>query len=171
MDRVTVDSKKRGRLADSVETALDHGRGFMIALVEKDDDNVEERPFSLARFCHSCERSFEEHSPHHFSFNSSLGWCPACEGLGTESGSTLIEQLIDLDKTLADGAILAWPTFEENPAFAKIMQAVCDHYEIPTDEYFDYLESAQRRILLFGGDAEEWIPSIRRADRKSGSRD
>jgi len=158
VDRVTVDSKKRGRLADSVETALDHGRGFMIALVEKDDDNVEERPFSLARFCHSCERSFEEHSPHHFSFNSSLGWCPACEGLGTESGSTLIEQLIDLDKTLADGAILAWPTFEENPAFAKIMQAVCDHYEIPTDEYFDYLESAQRRILLFGGDAEEWIP-------------
>lgn len=158
IDRVTVDPKKRGRLADSVEMALDHGRGMMIAAIENDDDTFEERPFSLARFCHSCERSFEEHSPHHFSFNSSLGWCPACEGLGTESGSTLIEQLIDLDKTIADGAILAWPTFKETPAFAEMMQAVCDHYEIPTDEYFDYLDSSHRRILLFGDDGETWIP-------------
>ena len=34
-----------------------------------------------------CGRSFEELSPHHFSFNSPLGWCPVCEGLGTQHGA------------------------------------------------------------------------------------
>ena len=37
--------------------------------------------------CDHCGRSFEPLNPHHFSFNSPLGWCPACEGLGIQHGA------------------------------------------------------------------------------------
>ncbi len=37
--------------------------------------------------CDHCGRSFEPLNPHHFSFNSPLGWCPTCEGLGVQHGA------------------------------------------------------------------------------------
>ncbi|HSG68931.1 MAG TPA: excinuclease ABC subunit A, partial [Planctomycetaceae bacterium] len=158
VDRLPISRRKRGRLADSVELALGLGHGMMTAAIERSDGTFEDRPFSLARYCHSCERSFEQLSPHHFSFNSPLGWCPACEGLGIESGSTLLEQLISPDKSLAEGAIRAWPRFAENPEFARYLQAICDHFEIPCDEPMGHLSSSQRHRLLFGSDDDEWIP-------------
>ena len=37
--------------------------------------------------CDHCGRSFERLTPHNFSFNSPLGWCPTCEGLGIQAGA------------------------------------------------------------------------------------
>ena len=42
----------------------------------------QELRFSQTRACLNCGRSFDELGPHHFSFNSVLGWCETCEGLG-----------------------------------------------------------------------------------------
>ena len=79
VDRFIVRHSQRGRLADAVETALDLGRGVMhVAHV---DDQREEPAWKVDRFsqhyaCDRCGRSFEPLNPHHFSFNSPLGWCP-----------------------------------------------------------------------------------------------
>ena len=59
--------------------------------------------------CDRCGRSFEPLSPHNFSFNSSLGWCPACEGLGTQTGANPAALLRDPKLTLAQGAVALWP--------------------------------------------------------------
>ena len=53
--------------------------------------------------CDRCGRSFEPLSPHNFSFNSALGWCPACEGLGTQTGTNPAALLRDPKLTLAGG--------------------------------------------------------------------
>ena len=91
VDRFIVRHGQRSRLADAVETALDLGKGVMhVAHV---DDQREEPSWKVDRFsqhyaCDRCGRSFEPLNPHHFSFNSPLGWCPVCEGLGTQKGAT-----------------------------------------------------------------------------------
>ena len=55
--------------------------------------------------CDRCGRSFERLTPHNFSFNSPLGWCPACEGLGTQTGANPAALVHDPKLTLAEGAI------------------------------------------------------------------
>jgi len=54
--------------------------------------------------CGRCGRSFEPLTPHSFSFNSYLGWCPACEGLGVQRGANPSALLEDPKRTLAEGA-------------------------------------------------------------------
>jgi len=55
------------------------------------DDAKDEQAWKVDRYsqhfaCDNCGRSFEPLNPHHFSFNSPLGWCPTCEGLGVQLG-------------------------------------------------------------------------------------
>ena len=85
VDRVTLDPAQRGRLTDSIEQALDLGRGVLrVALAEKGRPEPEwtVKRFSLHASCETCDRSFEPLGPQNFSFNSPLGWCDACEGIG-----------------------------------------------------------------------------------------
>jgi excinuclease ABC subunit A len=58
--------------------ALDLGRGSLIVARQGEKD----RYFSTARVCPDCGRAFPEPDPRMFSFNSTLGACPACHGLG-----------------------------------------------------------------------------------------
>ena len=65
--------------------------------------------------CHRCGRSFEPLGPHHFSFNSPLGWCPGCEGLGVQTGTNPAALLRDPKLTLAEGAVALWPAGRQPP--------------------------------------------------------
>ena len=105
-----VRHSQRSRLADAVETALDLGKGVMhVAHV---DDQREEPSWKVDRFsqhyaCDHCGRSFEPLNPHHFSFNSPLGWCPVCEGLGTQKGANPALLMRDPSLSLRQGPGLA----------------------------------------------------------------
>src|SRR5262249_18024874 len=127
VDRVSVDAKSRSRIADSVEAAFDLGRGLLY--VAHVDDARPEAGGKVDRFtlhyaCPNCERSYEELTPNNFSFNSALGWCEACEGLGTEQGTNLAALVADGSRTLRNGAIAAWPDPRENPLFARMLEAI-----------------------------------------------
>jgi excinuclease ABC subunit A len=159
VDRLTVSRALRGRIADSVESALDLGRGWLhVARVD------EKRPeaawtverFSLHKACGTCGRSFEDLSPNNFSFNSSLGWCPACEGLGTQQGTNLAALIADPKRTLAEGAIAAWPDVARNPLFRGILESLSEQFGIPLDRPFEKLEARHQRMVLYGT-GEKWI--------------
>ncbi|MGH7192853.1 MAG: excinuclease ABC subunit UvrA, partial [Candidatus Saccharimonadales bacterium] len=90
VDRAVIRSNNRSRIADSVESALSLGRGVLHVCFP--DDNVPEENWRTEIHnqhfaCDKCGRSFEPLTPHNFSFNSSLGWCASCEGLGTQTGA------------------------------------------------------------------------------------
>ncbi|MFN8707209.1 MAG: excinuclease ABC subunit UvrA, partial [Planctomyces sp.] len=107
LDRVTVDRKQRGRITDSVEAALDLGKGVIEVAVA--ESGLEESQWTVLRYslhlsCGSCQRSFELPAPQKFSFNGPLGWCPACEGLGTEFGANQALLVSSPERTLRDGA-------------------------------------------------------------------
>ena len=69
-------------------------------------------------------RSFEELSPHHFSFNSPLGWCPLCQGLGVQHGADPAALVPDGKRSLRSGAVAVWPALAENPAFARMIETM-----------------------------------------------
>ncbi|MCH7685154.1 MAG: excinuclease ABC subunit UvrA, partial [Planctomycetes bacterium] len=159
VDRVSVSQKGRSRIADSVETAFDLGRGMIhVALCEKNqpEQDWQVDRFSLHFACQQCDRSFEELTPHSFSFNSSLGWCEACEGLGTEQGTNLSALIADTKRSLRDGAIAAWPVVKENNTFRFMLEAMAEQCKIPLEVPFDQLEPAQQRSILYGT-GERWI--------------
>src|SRR5205085_25359 len=130
VDRVIVRANQRGRIADAVEAALDLGRGVMhVAHV---DDQREEPQWKVDRYslhmaCDRCGRSFEPLNPHNFSFNSPLGWCPTCEGLGVQMGANPALLVRDPALTLRAGAVAAWPALTADNPFTAVAEAIAKH--------------------------------------------
>jgi len=159
VDRVTVGTMSRSRLADSVESAFDLGQGVIrAALVDEQRPEPEWKitPFSLFRACQQCGRSFEELSPQNFSFNSPLGWCPSCEGLGTQQGTNLAALISDPTRTLEDGAVAAWPDPASRPLFRQMLQALSQEFGLPLDVPFSQLDAPHQRLVLYGS-GDKWI--------------
>ena len=153
IDRAVVKRSTRSRLADSVEAALDLGRG--VVLIARADDSKEEEKWPVDRYsqhrtCETCGRAFEEPSPHHFSFNSPLGWCGACEGLGVQQGADPAALIPNSRLSLDEGAIATWPSFAANPLFASAIAAMTEALGISRVSPFDELDGRVRRMILHG---------------------
>ncbi|WP_435020602.1 excinuclease ABC subunit UvrA [Tundrisphaera sp. TA3] len=159
IDRGILRRKTRSRLADSVESALDLGKGVVHVARVGDDADEARWPvdrYSQHRSCDGCGRSFEELSPHHFSFNSPLGWCPVCQGLGTQHGANPAALVPDGRRSLREGAVIVWPSFAETPAFARTIEAIARSQGFDLDTPFDDLEGRHRRTILHGA-GETWF--------------
>jgi excinuclease ABC subunit A len=156
VDRLIITTRIRTRLTDSVEMALKHGKGLMIALRMKEDETWEEIFFSEKNACPDCSLSFEELSARHFSFNSHYGACPKCAGLGTLL--TLDEKLIipDSSLTLEEGAVQAWRRGGRRLIiyYKQVLRAVAKHYRFGLDRPYKKLTPRIRNILLHGSGEE-----------------
>jgi excinuclease ABC subunit A len=159
VDRVTVRSRQRSRIADSVEAALEIAHGVMrVASVDdtRDETDWKVESFSLFRACETCGRSFEELTPNNFSFNSPLGWCDDCEGLGVQQGTDLSVLIDDPQRSLQQAAVAVWPDPATHPLFASMLQAMADSVEIRLDVPFAQLDPLHRRMVLYGT-GERWF--------------
>ena len=153
VDRAVVRRSTRSRLADSIESALDLGKGVVhIARVgdEASEPNWPVDRYSQHRVCDRCGRSFDELAPHHFSFNSPLGWCPICQGLGIQQGANPAVLVPDGRLSLRQGAVAVWPDFADVPLFARMIEAFASSERIDLDTPFDDLDGRSKRIVLHG---------------------
>ena len=107
VDRLVVRAEDRGRLNDSVETALKLADG-LVEVVRHDGSTTTPTLFSERYGCAACGISMPELEPRHFSFNSPFGACPGCGGLGTRN--EVSEELIvgDPGLSILEGVILPW---------------------------------------------------------------
>ncbi len=158
IDRIIVRADARSRIAGSVESALALGKGVVHVAYPTDDvpepkwrTEIHSQHFA----CDRCGRSFEPLTPHSFSFNSPLGWCPACEGLGVQAGANPAALIHDPKLTLAQGAVGIWPSVEQ-PMFVAMLAALSAKLGVPTDVPYERLSARQRRTILHGS-GEEWI--------------
>jgi excinuclease ABC subunit A len=165
VDRIVIQASDRARISDSVEQALSLGVG-VLELAIADDDRDEAgwvvQTHSQHLVCGTCGRSFHELTPHHFSFNSSIGWCPQCEGLGTQTGTNPTALISASVKSLSEGAAILWPTVDA-PLSPSMLRALARHTGIPIDIPFEQLTVSQRRVL-FRGTGQEWI-EVRHSDQ------
>ena len=105
VDRLTPSSDERGRLFESVQTALKVSDGTVVAsFVDGDEDKM----YSQRNACPICDVSLGEMEPRTFSFNSPFGACLECNGLGVriEFDPDLI--IPDPSKSILEGAIRPW---------------------------------------------------------------
>ena len=111
IDRVVVREGVRDRIAESINLAVRHGDGLVLATHEVKTGGVgvwHDRLFSTQYACPNCKISYEELEPRTFSFNSPYGACPACEGLGSRAAFDPELVLPNAGLSLAAGAIAPW---------------------------------------------------------------
>jgi excinuclease ABC subunit A len=146
VDRITIRKSDRARLAESVDLALREGKGEMRALVEGGSDLT----FSQARAC--CGVAFSELSPQSFSFNSPLGMCPACNGLGRRD--EIDPALIIPDPTLSirGGAIAPWASGMARGEgwIARIVDGVARAFDVDLDMPWNKLPKTKQKQVLYG---------------------
>ncbi len=169
VDRITT-GEVTPRIVESLETAFSWGGDSMNVLVEPDRGPVSETPvqtvlidgvaFRSQRFshdlaCEPCERRFTDPQPSTFSFNSSMGACPTCEGLGEISVLDRDKIVPDRSKTLRGGAIAPWTT----PAYRHELDeliALADEYRIPLDKPVDQLSEKHWELIQRGVPAKNF---------------
>jgi excinuclease ABC subunit A len=137
----------RARLTDSVETGLRRGQGRLLCQVVGGD----ERLFSETLWCHRCETGFPELSPQSFSFNSPLGMCSDCNGLGTKPEMDPALVVPDSTKSVRDGAIEPWTNLMKGESWSgNIIAKVAKEFGIDLDRPWNKLPARHREILLHG---------------------
>ena len=152
VDRLTVRDKSRGRLADSVETALRTSEGVVFVSVQQDDKSFEDTVYSEHYACSlHPQRSLDELEPRLFSFNSPQGACPACHGLGVLL--KIDEDLVVPDASLALGknGIAAFKKNGPAGMFARrLLRRFCRRFGVTMATPIDGLSPEIRQILLHG---------------------
>jgi excinuclease ABC subunit A len=134
------------------------GKGVMhFARVQEDvpEDRWELIVHSQHLACRQCGRSFEPLTPHSFSFNSPLGWCKTCEGLGVQIGANPAALLRDAKLTLVEGVLELWPDLQL-PMAQAMLAALGRGTGIPLDVPFERLSAKHRRLILHGT-GEQWF--------------
>jgi excinuclease ABC subunit A len=153
IDRLVAGKDIRGRLADSLETALKRSTN---GTVHVGIVGGEELVFSERFACPDCGTSFDELSPRMFSFNSPFGACPECSGLGylMEIDPELV--VPDPSASLNDGAVVAWNGASTTGSWNRqILEAVCKHFRIPLDKPFKSLTAKQKKIIFHGSGSQK----------------
>jgi excinuclease ABC subunit A len=147
VDRIAVREAARGRIAESLETALRMREG--LARVDVGPGR-EEWLFSERNACPRCGHSFPEIAPRLFSFNSPHGACPACDGLGTRDELDPARIVPDPDRPLRD-AIEPWGTTRKRPKYyAELLASLARHFEVSLDTPWRELPEAAREGILHG---------------------
>ncbi|MFQ6118110.1 MAG: excinuclease ABC subunit UvrA, partial [Candidatus Bipolaricaulia bacterium] len=149
VDRIVVRPNLRGRIADSVETALKLAEGNVIISIVDD----EELFLSEQLACPECGVSYGKIEPRLFSFNSPYGACPECGGLGVKLEIDP-ELVIDRRKTLFDGGIIPWAR-SQSRWLQAMLSGLCREYRIDPDIPLGKLPEEQLDILLYGTDGEK----------------
>ena len=152
VDRLKVSSESKQRLAESFETALRHADGRALA-VEMDSDK--EYLFSAKFACPICNYSLQELEPRLFSFNSPMGACPKCDGLGNINFFDPKRIVAFPQLSLSSGAIKGWD--RRNQFYYQMLDSLAMHYDFDLERPFESLSDKIQEIILYGS-GKELIP-------------
>ncbi|HPW78548.1 MAG: UvrABC system protein A [Bacteroidetes bacterium ADurb.Bin037] len=136
------------RLRDSVNTALYHGNGSFAVL---DPDTEEVCHFSKHLMCPESGLSFSEPAPHSFSFNSPLGACPKCKGLGFTTRIDLKKIIPDPSLSIAQGGIEPFGKYRDNTLFHHL-QGVAKKYGFSLHSPIAEIPEEAMDTLLYGSE-------------------
>ncbi len=140
----------RQRLAESFEAALRLAEGRAIAL---EIDTGVEHSFNAKFACPQCTYSISELEPRLFSFNSPVGACPACDGLGHQDFFDPARVVAFPSLSLGSGAIKGWD--RRNAHYFSLLESLAKHYKFDLDAAFENLSPEIQQVLLYGSGDEE----------------
>lgn len=150
IDRIILKEEARSRIYEAVELALDWSHGYVVVLFDQ-----EEKLFSEHHSCPICGFSIPKLEPRLFSFNSPIGCCPECNGLGIKREVDADLLVPNKNLSLQQGAIVYYKNTHgtlniEWQEFAYL----CKEYNIPMDKPWRHLTAEQQQIALNGSPKE-----------------
>ena len=169
VDRVVVRAGAKGRITDSVELALKLGNGTLLldALDGSPPKVMSERLVSWEYGI-----TLPPLEPRLFSFNSPHGACPACGGLGVVSRVDPERIVPDPQKTLREGAVVAFGR-RGSTRMASEVHAVVSELGVDPDLAWERLPEEQRQLILHGGNVKrgrkkehEYVGIVARLERR-----
>jgi len=140
----------RQRLAESFEAALRLAEGRAVAL---EMDSAAEHLFSAKFSCPVCSYSLSEMEPRLFSFNSPVGACPSCDGLGHKDFFDPARVVAFPSLSLASGAVKGWD--RRNGYYFSMLESLARHYQFDIDTAFEELPAHVQQAVLHGSGEEE----------------
>jgi excinuclease ABC subunit A len=152
VDRLRVREDAGLRLAESFETALELGEG-VAQIAFMDEPGRADLVFSNRFACPECGYSIAELEPRLFSFNSPMGACADCDGLGVRRFFDPARIVRHPELSLAGGAIRGWD--RRNPYYFQLIKSLAAHYKFNVEQPFESLSKKIRKVLLEGSGDEE----------------
>ncbi len=174
IDRIKISKARRGRITESVELALAVGGGNLLVWIGSVEERLDggastdsspgrstsskarELRFSQLHSCSQCGVGFDEPTPHHFSFNTRLGWCPNCEGLGVQKGASPDAIAPRPSRSILGGALSGWESARRNRVMAATLTALAHHVGFDVETPWTDLDETHKMAILFGT-GDDWI--------------
>ncbi|WP_201314478.1 excinuclease ABC subunit UvrA [Dyella sp. EPa41] len=168
IDRFRPRDDIKQRLAESFETALRLGDGLVI-LADMDagqgspsaagasragaaDARAPEQLLSSRYSCPVCDYSLPELEPRLFSFNSPIGACPTCDGLGVTQVFDPARVVAHPELSLAGGAIRGWD--RRNAHYFQLIMSLASHYRFDVETPWRKLPADVQKAILYGSGKE-----------------
>lgn len=144
IDRLVMKDGIQSRLTDSVEHALKLSDGYLVVLADDKEHFYSEKNYSF-----KSGKSYPDLEPRLFSFNSPLGACPVCNGLGLSKTFDIDSLLFDESLSLEEGAI---PILKKNSFLMQMVRSVAATDKVDIDKPFSKLSEKFRSVLYDGTD-------------------
>lgn len=144
VDRLIMKEGIKSRLTDSIEQALKLSDGYLLVLA-----NDKELFFSEKNYSFKSGKSYPDLEPRIFSFNSPLGACDSCNGLGISKTFDIENLILDDNLSLEDGAI---PVVKKNSFLLQMVRSVAEAEKIDIDKPFSKLPEKFKKIFYEGTD-------------------
>ena len=156
VDRLVMDEKVRVRLSDSVETALKWGDGRLLVLDQPASATAttewRETLHSNRNYSPATGKSYDKLTPKHFSFNSPLGACSVCHGLGQKMVFDEALVVPNGEKSLEAGAVLPWRRGGKRMItyYKAMLRGVSQHYDKSMEMPYQQLPDDFKKVLMRG---------------------
>lgn len=146
IDRLVIKDGIRSRLFDAIELALDWSHGYLIVY-----DGEKDMLLSMHHTCDECGFSVPKLEPRLFSFNSPIGYCPDCHGLGVKREADVNLLVPNQKLSIKQGAIEYFKnTVNTTNLEWQEFKVLLDYYNIPIDVPFETLTNKQKDIIFNG---------------------
>lgn len=153
IDKLKVARSDERRLKDSLRVAMKQGDGLIMIV---DAEVGEVRHYSRRLMDPKTGLSYSEPAPHNFSFNSPLGACPKCKGLGQVNLLDMEKIVPDPSVSIYNGGIVALGKYKQSLIFWQI-EAICEKYgvtiktpikDIPEEAIDDIMNGTDERLQI-----------------------
>jgi excinuclease ABC subunit A len=161
IDRLKVKKENQSRIAESLETAVKMSGG-LVSIAWMDEPKKTPLLFSAVFACSECGYSLSELEPRLFSFNSPMGACVTCDGLGVEQFFSVDKLIPNPELSLEEGVIRGWEP--KNSWTYSLLQALAKHDKFDLKKPWKKLSQKQQDRIL-NGTGDEALSFVYRTDK------
>ena len=150
VDRVigNFDHDTKLRITQSIETALKYGNNNVTVLI-----NDKEYTYSIKHSCSKCNFTIPELEPRLFSFNSPIGACPYCKGLGFTYEPDELKMVPDPELSINEGGLVYFKNTVNTDTIDWLrFDQLLKHYKIDKNKPLKDMSRKEMDIIMYGSD-------------------